>query len=780
MTEEQVFLAALELANPADRIAYLNKVCGGDVEFRSQVEDLLAAHFRSGPFLDEPLGQQLAAGAATPINENTLSLRGKPEGDAVADAKNQEPDLHFLQPSARANALGRIGHYDVLQILGKGGFGIVFRAFDDMLQRVVALKVLAPAIAATSPARKRFSREARSSAKVRHENVIQVYAVEEHPVPYLVMEFIPGESLQQRLDRVGPLETPEIVQIGRQIAEGLAAAHATGLIHRDIKPGNVLLESGHQRVKISDFGLARAADDASLSQSGVLAGTPMYMAPEQARGDSLDHRADLFSLGSVLYIMASGRPPFRASTTYAVLKRVVDDTPRPIREVIPEVPQWLCDIIARLHAKKPEERFQSAREVADVLADCESQLKANARLKDFSRIPRSKPAAGRSGRWKWVAATALLLPLLALALTEIAGITHLFRDRDATPIARVDPPKKDDPPPRVVAPPKQKDDAIPSVSDADRKRIAALPAAEQIEEVRKELKRRNPNFDGQLNPMIEDGVVTGLEFSADQVSDISPVRVLTKLRSLECSGSDVDRGQLGARGLLPLKGLPLTNLICRYSPITDLSPLKEMELTTLDLRHTNVSDADVKNLAGLKKLHWLSLWGTRVTNVGLKELAGLKKLQWLSLENTGVTDVGLKELAGLQNLTHLSLYAVPTVTDAGVEPLAGLKALQWLDLRGTSVTDAGARKLAALLPSLKIERLGAAIEPMVKDNPPPPALAAFTDADVQRIAALPAAEQVEEVRKELQRRNPDFEGPVRRKIENDTPAAEFLKSVEKK
>src|SRR5262249_27783512 len=175
----------------------------------------------------------------------------------------------------------------------------------------VAIKVLAPEMAATSPARKRFLREARSSAKVRHENVVQVYAVEEEPLPHLVMEFVPGETLQQRLDRIGPLEGPEVVRLGQQIAAGLAAAHDQGLIHRDVKPGNILIEAGnHPHVKITDFGLARAADDASLSQSGFIAGTPLYMAPEQASADALDHRADLFSLRSVLYAIRSAPPPF--------------------------------------------------------------------------------------------------------------------------------------------------------------------------------------------------------------------------------------------------------------------------------------------------------------------------------------------------------------------------------------------------------------------------------------------------------------------------------------
>jgi len=263
---------------------------------------------------------------------------------------------------------------------------------------------------------------------------VQVHEVAEHPLPYLVMEFIPGETLQQKLDRTGPLDVPEVLRIGRQIAAGLAAAHDHDLIHRDIKPGNVLLESGpHGHAKITDFGLARAADDASISQSGIVAGTPMYMAPEQAQGESLDHRADLFSLGSVFYQMVSGRPPFRANTMVAVLKRVAEDQPRAIREIIPETPQWLCDVIAKLHAKNPDDRFQSAREVADVLADCEAQLKANAKLKDFSRIPQSKqPAAVKSGRWKWAAAVALLLPVIALAVTEIAGVTHLLRPQQPT------------------------------------------------------------------------------------------------------------------------------------------------------------------------------------------------------------------------------------------------------------------------------------------------------------------------------------------------------------
>ncbi|MGH7222145.1 MAG: protein kinase domain-containing protein, partial [Gemmataceae bacterium] len=448
MTDETIFAGALEKADPAERAAFLIEVCGDDTERRKRLVGLLAAHAGAADFLERP-----AVAPQSPDNRDTCTV----DHNGGTPADGDEVPLAFLAPATRPDSLGRIGHYEVLQLLGQGGFGIVFRAFDDMLHRVVAVKVLSPQLAATSPARKRFLREAQSSAQVRHENVVQTYEIGEQPLPYIAMEFIPGETLQQKLDRVGPLDVLETLRIGRQIAEGLAAAHATDLIHRDIKPGNVLLEGGQKKVKITDFGLARTADDASISQSGIIAGTPMYMAPEQARGETLDQRADLFSLGSVLYQMAAGRPPFRANTTVAVLKRVAEDKPRAIHEIIPETPQWLCDIIAKLHAKNPDDRYQSAREVADVLADCEAQLKTNAQVKDFSRIPPSKPAAGQPERraaWRkpaGFAAAALLLPVLALALTEITGVTHLFRHREETPITKLDPPKNDDSPILPVA-----------------------------------------------------------------------------------------------------------------------------------------------------------------------------------------------------------------------------------------------------------------------------------------------------------------------------------------
>ncbi len=300
--------------------------------------------------------------------------------------------LGFLSPSAKPDQLGRLGPYEVLAEIGRGGMGIVLKAFDPTLHRVVAIKVLAPQLATSGVARKRFMREAQAVAAVTHDHIVTIHAVEEaNGLPYLVMQYIPGQSLQDRIDKEGPLPLKEILRIGMQTAAGLAAAHAQGIVHRDIKPANILLENGVQRVKLTDFGLARAIDDASLTQSGFVAGSPQYMAPEQARGETLDYRADLFSLGSVLYTMCTGRPPFRAANTFAVLRRVSEETPRPIREVNPEIPDWLVAVVDKLHAKDPVARYQSAGEVAEVLGRHLAELQQASYV--TPPLPAPKPAA---------------------------------------------------------------------------------------------------------------------------------------------------------------------------------------------------------------------------------------------------------------------------------------------------------------------------------------------------------------------------------------------------
>jgi serine/threonine protein kinase len=279
-------------------------------------------------------------------------------------AECEPVSLDFLAPPSHPEMLGRIGRYEVERIIGSGGMGIVLKGFDTELHRVVAIKVLKPHLAHNGAARHRFAREAQSAAAVVHEHVIPIYDVQsDGEMPFLVMQFVPGQSLQARVDERGPLDPKEVLRIARQAAAGLSAAHAQGLVHRDVKPANILMEDSVERVLISDFGLARTVDDATLTRTGIVAGTPHYMSPEQASGHSVDHRSDLFSLGSVIYFMCTGRPPFRAEQALAILNRICHDPHRPVDEVNPDIPAELADVVDQLLSKEPEGRFRNAQEV---------------------------------------------------------------------------------------------------------------------------------------------------------------------------------------------------------------------------------------------------------------------------------------------------------------------------------------------------------------------------------------------------------------------------------
>ena len=272
--------------------------------------------------------------------------------------------------------LGRLGSYRVLKELGAGGMGVVFLAEDPQLRRQVALKVMRPDLAAVPLARERFLREARAMAAVKHDHIITIFLVsEEQGLPFLAMEFLEGRSLEQRLKAEYKLPLADVLRIGREIAEGLRAAHERGLIHRDIKPGNIWLEERfgsrcsepsaccEERVKVLDFGLARGTADAKLTLSGTILGTPGYMAPEQVNGGPLDCRCDLFSLGCVLYRMCSGETPFRGRDTLSKLLALETEQPKQMVNL----PAALNELILRLLAKKPDDRPGSAHVVVQQL-----------------------------------------------------------------------------------------------------------------------------------------------------------------------------------------------------------------------------------------------------------------------------------------------------------------------------------------------------------------------------------------------------------------------------
>ncbi|HKB01321.1 MAG TPA: protein kinase, partial [Gemmataceae bacterium] len=327
--------------------------------------------------------------------------------------------LDFLTPSDQPGILGTLGRYQVLEVIGRGAMGIVLKALDPDLLRPVAVKVLAPYLAPSGTARERFKREARAAAAVSHDHVVTIHAVEEaNGLPFFVMEYVTGVSLQGRLDRDGPLPPRDIARIGMQAANGLAAAHEQGLVHRDIKPANILLENGVERVKLTDFGLARAADDARLTQSGVTAGTPLYMSPEQARGEAVDARSDLFSLGSVLYTLATGFPPFRAGSAMGVLHRIINDPPRRIRETIPDFPPDLEAIIMQLLEKDPAKRFQLGADVSFRLTAFLAGPHREAAAPAESEA-RDGPATEKTNPW--------VLALCLLAAAAVVAVVLTFR-----------------------------------------------------------------------------------------------------------------------------------------------------------------------------------------------------------------------------------------------------------------------------------------------------------------------------------------------------------------
>ncbi len=286
-----------------------------------------------------------------------------------------------LQPCAGASAgqephadssvysSSRILQYEVVEVIGRGAMGIVLKAFDPRLARTVAIKLLAPELLSSEAARQRFTHEARCAAALRHEHVVAIHTVDElDGVPFLVMEYVHGKSLAELLEQGRTFSIREIACIGRQTALGLAAAHEARLIHRDIKPDNILIEEDTMHVRLADFGLARALDgDFHISRPGILIGTPNYMSPEQVDGAVLGPASDLFSFASVLYTLCTGRLPFLAETMSGLLHAVAELEPTPIRYLNPEIPSDLARVIERLHAKKPSDRPATATMVAEWL-----------------------------------------------------------------------------------------------------------------------------------------------------------------------------------------------------------------------------------------------------------------------------------------------------------------------------------------------------------------------------------------------------------------------------
>jgi hypothetical protein len=346
-------------------------------------------------------------GGDDPPSKETQKIQILPADDPAPAAAPAAPGAlpawlrGLLEPPEQPGDVGRLGRYRVLRLLGAGGLGAAVLAEDPGTARRVALKVLKPALAEQPDSRRRFLREARAAAVLVHDHVVPVYHCDEiNGVPYLEMPLLQGESLEDRLRREPRPPLSLTLQVGREAAEGLAAAHARDLLHRDVKPGNIWLEAlprpGAVRVRLLDFGLARALEAGDRPGAAASA----YVSPERANGEPLRPASDLFSLGAVLYRLAAGRPAFDGPTPAALLRSVAEAHPPLPHHVNPDVPRSLSELILAMLAKDPARRPESARAVADALAAFE---------------PGPSPRAARRGLGRWVTAGVLLAGAVLLA-----------------------------------------------------------------------------------------------------------------------------------------------------------------------------------------------------------------------------------------------------------------------------------------------------------------------------------------------------------------------------
>jgi eukaryotic-like serine/threonine-protein kinase len=407
---DALFHEALELQGEA-RAAFLAEACGGDEQLRKEAERLIAAHERESSFIDSPL---FAETAELPVDDRNESLVGR-----------------------------RIGPYQIIRQLGRGGMGEVYLAEDSRLGRKVAIKLLPAKFTVDSERVRRFEREARAASSLNHPNIITVHDIGEiEGRHYIVEEFIDGETLRQRMTdaRQKRLELNEALEVAKQIAAALAAAHAAGIVHRDIKPENIMLRPDGL-VKVLDFGLAKLTEPQALvidtqastvaavsTETGVVMGTPHYMSPEQARGQKVDGRSDIFSLGAVIYEMVTGHKPFEGATATDVLAAILQTEPAPLVHFSPEVPDELQRIVSQVLVKDREQRYQA---VKDLLSDLKN-------LKHKGESGAGGAAATRKLKPRVLASRSLLVAAVLITLM-IAAVLYalLFRGVPSAPLSEI-------------------------------------------------------------------------------------------------------------------------------------------------------------------------------------------------------------------------------------------------------------------------------------------------------------------------------------------------------
>jgi serine/threonine protein kinase len=593
----------------------------------------------------------------------------------------------FLASPHGPGEIGRLGSYRILRVLGTGGMGIVFEAQDVQLERHVALKVMKPHLTSKPRARERFLREAKAAAAIAHDHIVPIFQVgEDRGVPFLAMALLNGESLEDRLKRERKLPISELCRIGREVAEGLAVAHEQGLIHRDIKPANIWLESASPnsrlgeaggRVKILDFGLAQVgSENVQLTQTGTILGSPGYMAPEQIDGRPAEPRSDLFSLGCIIYRMATGQLPFQGHDVMSVLWAVATKDPQPPRELNATLPPAISDLVMQLLAKRPEDRPPDSLAVVQRLRAIEDQGAGPL------PAPRSIPvtnARPRSRRWGLVAAVALAA---MIPFTYFFGAPLIrFITNKGELVVEVDDPKTE-----VEIAVRQNEIVV---RDRTSERAFVLRAGEgevEVYEKASGLKIATRRF--TLTRGAKEIVAVHLERATDRRAAEWALRLGGTIQVSQAGSSqEITSITNLPQGDFELRAINLKNKTGVVS--SALACLEKLpNLRELNLDGTGVDDSGLEHLRGLTTLEKLSIGRTRITDAGLVHLKDLPHLRVLNLEATRVGDIGLASLRGNSSLENLSLGAT-RVSDHGLTVLASLPSLRSVFLGFTAVGDEG-------------------------------------------------------------------------------------------
>jgi serine/threonine protein kinase len=678
-----------------------------------------------------------------------------PAQAASASGRTTKPPAPAVPPPDLPPALARHPKFRILRELGRGGMGVVYQARQTVMNRQVVIKVIHRALLDHPDALERFRREVQAAASLSHPNIVTAYDAEQvGDLHMLIMEFVAGQSLAEVLQKKGPLPVAQACHHVRQAALGLQHAHERGLVHRDIKPQNLMLTPRGQ-VKILDFGLAKVVSEnrpsKNLTALNSYMGTPEYSAPEQATdARSADIRADLYSLGCTLYCLLAGRPPYQDDTPVKTILAHLEKEPTPLPELRPDVPAALWQVVERLLAKHAAQRYQKPAEVAQALApfgkagakaapaprtvspgELASPGRVTVAPHDTSQLARASEAASaepaqeelpvgiavpeaelwqparpttrapRKGsgcliQFKIAVACGVVVLLLGAVL--LGGVLFRWTTRDGVVLLEIDPPDAE-----VSVDGRQVRVKLPG----DQK-----PIRIEVPEGKRQLKVTRGGFKVYAREVtVQAGQAETIKVTL--VPD-APPNTPTPTASPATGGKRPDEAgtqeavradpeRRAAEWALGISGkvgiVPAEGGVRQIANRADL-PRKPFHVRTIDLsRNPSVTDVGLENLEGLTDIWELDLFragpGPGVGNDGVRHLRGLTSLQVVRLGLPSITDDGLQNLAGLVNLKRLDLGGT-RVTDAGLEHLAGLKKLQHLSLDQTAVHGKGLRALRGM------------------------------------------------------------------------------------